>query len=111
MLAVIKTGGKQYVVSPGQKLKIEKLEAEVGKEVIFDQVLLTVKEGATSAKASASQVVIGAPLVEGVKVVGKVLNQGKADKVIALRYKAKKRVSVKKGHRQQFTEVEITKVA
>ncbi|MFH0740061.1 MAG: 50S ribosomal protein L21 [bacterium] len=110
MLAVIKTGGKQYVVTPGQKLKIEKLEIEVGQDVVFDQVLLLVKEGAASAKASASQVEIGEPLVEGAKVTGKVLVQGKAKKVIALRYKAKKRVAVKKGHRQRYTEVEITKV-
>lgn len=100
-LAVIKTGGKQYVVSLGQKLKIEKLEAEVGKEVIFDQVLLTEKSG---------KLVIGEPLVEGAKVSGKVLEQGKADKVIAFKYKAKKRYHVKKGHRQQFTEVEIIKI-
>ena len=101
MLAVIKTGGKQYVVSPGQKLKIEKLEAEVGKEVIFDQVLLLEKS---------SKLEIGEPLVESAKVAGKVLTQGKADKVIAFKYKAKKRYHVKKGHRQRYTEVEITKL-
>ncbi|MDD5433045.1 MAG: 50S ribosomal protein L21 [Candidatus Pacebacteria bacterium] len=101
MLAVIKTGGKQYTVEPGKKLKIEKLEAEVGKEVIFDQVLLL---------DNGKKLEIGEPLVEGAKVVGKVIQQGKAKKVIALRYKAKKRVSVKKGHRQKFTEVEITKI-
>ncbi len=100
-LAVIKTGGKQYVVSEGTKLKIEKLEAEVGKEVIFDQVLLVEKSG---------KLEIGEPLVESAKVAGKVLAQGKADKVIAFKYKAKKRYHVKKGHRQQYTEVEITKI-
>lgn len=100
-LAVIKTGGKQYVVSPGQKLKIEKLEIEVGKDVIFDQILLL---------DNGKKLEIGEPLVEGAKVTAKVLTQGKAKKVIALRYKAKKRVSVKKGHRQQYTEVEITKI-
>lgn len=101
MLAVIKTGGKQYIVEPGKKIKIEKLEAEVGKEVIFDQVLLLEKS---------SKLEIGEPLVESAKVAGKVLTQGKADKVIAFKYKAKKRYHVKKGHRQQFTEVEITKL-
>lgn len=100
-IAVIKTGGKQYIVSECTKLKVEKLEAEVGKEVIFDQVLLLEK---------GSKLEIGEPLVEGAKVVGKVLAQGKADKVIAFKYKAKKRYHVKKGHRQQFTEVEITKL-
>ena len=105
--AVIKTGGKQYIVTSGQKLKVENLndekgeKIEVGKEVIFDQVLLTEKSG---------KLMIGEPLVEGAKVSGKVIEQGKGDKVIALRYKAKKRVSVKKGHRQQYTEVEIIKV-
>ncbi len=107
MLAVIKTGGKQYVVSPGQKLKIETLhdaqgdKIEVGKEVIFDQVLLV---------SDINKLSVGTPLVEGAKVTGKVLTQGKAKKVIALRYKAKKRVSVKKGHRQQYTEVEIVTI-
>ncbi len=101
MLAVIKTGGKQYLVEPGKKIKIEKLEVEEGKEVIFDQVLLLEK---------GKKLEIGTPLVEGAKVVGKVLTQGKGDKVIAFKYKAKKRYHVKKGHRQQFTEVEITKI-
>ncbi len=105
--AVIKTGGKQYIVTSGQKLKVENLndekgeKVEIGKEVIFDQVLLTEKFG---------KLMIGEPLVEGAKVSAKVIEQGKGDKVIALRYKAKKRVSVKKGHRQQYTEVEITKI-
>ncbi len=101
MLAVIKTGGKQYLIEPGKKIKIEKLEVEEGKEVIFDQVLLLEKS---------KKLEIGTPIVEGANVVAKVLTQGKGDKVIALRYKAKKRVHVKKGHRQRFTEVEITKV-
>lgn len=99
--AVIKTGGKQYVVSSGKKIKVEKLEVDTGKDIVFDQVLLLEKSGKTE---------IGAPLLEGVKVTGKVVLQGKAEKVIALRYKAKKRVHVKKGHRQKYTEVEITKL-
>jgi large subunit ribosomal protein L21 len=101
MLAVIKTGGKQYIVKPGQKLKIEKLEIEDGKEVIFDEVLLLENDG--DAK-------IGTPFIKGAKVTGKVLRQGRAKKVIIFKYKAKKRYHVKKGHRQQFTEVEITKI-
>ncbi|MDD4990049.1 MAG: 50S ribosomal protein L21 [Candidatus Pacebacteria bacterium] len=101
MFAVIKTGGKQYLVEPGKKIKIEKLEDEEGKEVIFDQVLLLYK---------GNKLEIGEPLVEGAKVTAKVLTQGKAKKVIALRYKAKKRVHVKTGHRQRFTEVEIIKI-
>ncbi|MDO8663234.1 MAG: 50S ribosomal protein L21 [Candidatus Wildermuthbacteria bacterium] len=98
MLAVIKTGGKQYIVSPGKKIKIEKLEIEDGKEIIFNEVLLLEQD---------NKVEIGTPFIENAKVTGKVLRQGKADKVISLRYKAKKRVHVKRGHRQKFTEVEI----
>jgi len=101
MLAIIKTGGKQYLVSPGQKIKIEKLDDNEGKEVVFDQVLLLEKDG---------KVEIGAPLVDGAKVTGKILRQGKAKKVIVFKYKSKKRYKVKKGHRQQFTEVEITEI-
>ena len=101
MLAVIKTGGKQYVVSPGQKIKIEKLNKEEGKEVTFDQVLLSQK---------AKKIEIGAPFLKSVKVKGKVLKQGKDKKIIIFKYKPKKRYKVKKGHRQFFTEVEITKI-
>lgn len=101
MLAVIKTGGKQYLVSKGDKIKIEKLEAEEGKNVVFDEVLLLEKRG---------QVQVGTPLVKGVKVEGKVLKQGKSKKVVIFKHKPKKRYKIKKGHRQPFTEVEITKV-
>ncbi|MFH1657395.1 MAG: 50S ribosomal protein L21 [bacterium] len=101
MLAVIKTGGKQYIVSAGKKLKIEKLEAEEGKEVTFDEVLLLENEG---------KVEIGDPLIKTAKVKAKVLQQGKAKKVIVFKYKAKKRYKKKRGHRQPFTEVEITAI-
>jgi large subunit ribosomal protein L21 len=101
MLAVIKTGGKQYLVSPGQKIKIEKLEAKEGKEITFGEVLLLEKN---------KKLEIGTPLIKGAKVVGKVLSQGKAKKVIIFKYKSKKRYKVKKGHRQPFTEIEITKI-
>jgi len=101
MLAIIKTGGKQYLVSPGQKIKIEKLDDNEGKEVVFDQVLLLEKDG---------KVEIGAPLVDGAKVTGKILRQGKAKKVIVFKYKSKKRYKRKKGHRQPFSEVEILKI-
>ena len=101
MLAVIKTGGKQYLVTPGQKIKIEKI-GQPGSEVVFDQVLLMEK---------GNHLEIGTPLVEGVKVTGKVLNQAKKKKVIIFKYKAKKRYQVKKGHRQAFSEVEILKIA
>jgi len=100
-LAVIKTGGKQYLVSPGDKIKIEKLDAEEGKEITFNEVLLLGKD---------DKIEIGTPLVKNAKVLGKVLKQEKDKKVIVFKYKPKKRYRVKKGHKQPFTEVEITKI-
>ena len=100
-LAVIRTGGKQYIVSPGDKIKIEKIEGKEGKEVIFKDVLLLEKDG---------KIEIGNPLVKGVKVIGKVISQGKEKKKIVFKWKAKTRYKVKKGHRQPYTEVEIIKI-
>ena len=102
MLAVIKTGGKQYIVAPGQKIKIEKLDIKEGKEITFDEVLLLEKD---------EKVEIGTPFLKGVKVIGKVLGQGKRKKIIIFKYKAKKRYKIKKGHRQLYTEVEITEIS
>ena len=101
MLAIIKTGGKQYIVETGKKLKIEKVKIEEGKEIVFDEVLLTV---------DGENVKVGTPLVEGAKVKANVLSHGKDDKVIVFKYKPKKRQRTKKGHRQPFTEIEITKI-
>ena len=106
--AVIKTGGKQYIVSPGQKLKIEKLPNKEGEEVVFDQVLLQETDPSTSSGQGILS--IGTPLVQGAKVKGRVIRQGMGKKTIAYKYKAKKRAHSKKGHRQLFTEVEITEV-
>ncbi len=101
MLAVIKTGGKQYIVKKGDKIKIEKLKEAQGQEVVFDQVLLVEK---------AKKVKIGTPFVEGAKVTGKVLEHGKGEKIIVFKYKPKKRYRKKQGHRQPYTKVEITKI-
>ena len=101
MIAVIKTGGKQYKVAPGDKIKIEKLNLKEGDEIVFDKVLLVEKS---------KKVDIGTPLVEGAKVTGKVLKQGKMKKVIILKYKPKTREHTKTGHRQPYTEVEILKI-
>lgn len=101
MLAIIKAGGKQYIVEAGKKLKIEKVKTEEGKEMVFDEVLLTV---------NGEDVKVGTPLVEGAKVKAKVLSHGKDDKVIIFKYKPKKRQRTKKGHRQPYTEIEITKI-
>ena len=102
MLAVIKTGGKQYKVKEGDKIKIEKIKEEEGKKVTFSDVLFVGDE---------KDVKIGTPVVEGAKVEGKVVAQKKDKKVWGIKHKAKKRYKVKFGHRQQVTEVEITKVA
>ena len=98
---IIKTGGKQYLVSPGQKIKIEKIEGKEGKEIIFKNVLLLEKN---------KKVEIGNPLIKGAKVIGKIISQGKDKKKIVFKWKAKTRYKVKKGHRQPFTEVEILKI-
>jgi large subunit ribosomal protein L21 len=100
MLAVIKTGGKQYLVASGDKIKIEKLEKKEGAEVSFD-VLMVEKNKAVE---------IGNPKVKGAKVTGKVLRQGKGDKIIVATYKPKTRQKKKAGHRQPFTEVEIKEI-
>ncbi|MCX6785310.1 MAG: 50S ribosomal protein L21 [Candidatus Komeilibacteria bacterium] len=97
-LAVIKTGGKQYQVSEGDKLKIEKIiKAEVGSTIDFDEVLLV---------ADGEKVEIGKPTLN-VKVTAKVLAQGKSDKVRVVKYKPKVRYHKVFGHRQAFTEVQI----
>ena len=101
MLAVIKTGGKQYLVAPKDKIQIEKIDKKEGEEIVFDEVLLMEK---------GRKIEIGTPLIKGVKVIGKILKQGKGKKVIIFKYKPKKRYKVKKGHRQPFTEVEIIKI-
>lgn len=101
MLAVIKTGGKQYLVTAGQKIKIEKIDKKIGEEIIFPEVLLLEKQ---------KKLEIGTPLIEGAKVIGKVISQGKGKKLIIFKYKAKTRYKKKAGHRQPFTEVEILKI-
>lgn len=101
MYAVIKTGGKQYRVAEGDVLNVEKLNAEAGSEVVFDEVL-TVVNGA--------DVKIGQPVVEGAKVTAKVVEQGKGEKILVFKYKAKSNYRKRQGHRQPFTKVEISKI-
>lgn len=100
MYAIIATGGKQYRVSEGDVLYIEKIDAEVDSTVSFD-VLLVGNEG---------DVKVGTPVVEGVKVEGKVVGQVRGDKIIVFKYKSKKNYRRKQGHRQPYTKVEITKI-
>lgn len=107
-LAVIKTGGKQYLVSEGQKIKIEKINQNEGDEFDFNKVLLF----ANGLPAQAGQEIkIGHPFVDGVRVRAKVLRQGRGEKKIVFRFKSKTRSKKKKGHRQPFTEVEILDIS
>ena len=101
-IAVIKTGGKQYKVKNSQVLKIEKIEAEVGKKVKFDTLMTASSDGA--------ELNIGKPSL-GEKVEAKVLEQAKDKKVTVVKYKNKTRYKRTKGHRQMFTKVEITSIA
>lgn len=98
---VIESGGKQYRVSAGQKLKVEKLNLKEGESLVFDKILLRV---------DGDNVEIGTPYISGAKLEGKVLKQGRDEKKIIFRYHSKTRYRKLKGHRQPFTEVEITKV-
>lgn len=99
-IAVIKTGGKQYQVAEGDKLKIEKLEVEAGKSITFEEVLLV---------ADGDKVEVGMPHVAA-KVTAMVLSQGKGPKVRVEKYKPKVRYHKVYGHRQPFTEVQIEKI-
>ena len=99
MYAVIKTGGKQYRVSEGETVKIEKLEAEEGAKVEFDNVLMI---------ADGDNVKVGAPTVSGGKVTGTVKSQGRHKKIEVIKFKRRKHHDKRTGHRQYFTEVEIT---
>ena len=102
MLAVIKTGGKQYLVSPGDTIKIEKIEGDAGNAVEFAGVLLWENKGDTK---------VGVPFLEEMKVTGKIEDQIKGDKIIVFKYKAKKRYRKKQGHRQKYTMVKIEKIS
>lgn len=99
--AVIETGGKQYKVAPGEKIKVEKLNGAVGEAAVFNKVLLT---------ADGSEVAVGQPYLKGSEVGGKILGRGRHDKKIVFRYHSKTRYRKKKGHRQPYTEVEILKI-
>ncbi len=101
--AVIKTGGKQFIVREGQELKVEKLELEAGSSVEFDAMLVSDSE--------ATDVKIGAPLVSGAKVTAKVLDQARDKKVSVIKYKPKSRYRRNVGHRQPFTRIKIEKIA
>lgn len=100
MIAIIRTGGKQYKVSEGEKIKIEKLDQEVGSAVTFETLFV----------GDEKIVHVGAPVLAGAVVEGKVLVQDRFAKVKGIKHKAKKRELTRYGHRQAYTEVEITKI-
>ena len=102
MYAVIKTGGKQYRVVPGEKLKIEQIPADIGSEIVLDQVLM-VADGET--------VSVGAPLVQGATVKATVLAHGRGEKVHIFKMRRRKHYQKRQGHRQNFTEIRIDNIA
>jgi large subunit ribosomal protein L21 len=101
MYAVIKTGGKQYKVAAGEKIKIEQIAADVGQEITIDQVL---------AVGSGGDLTVGTPLVTGASVVATVLAQGRHDKVRIFKMRRRKHYQKRQGHRQNFTEIQISAV-
>ena len=101
MYAVIKTGGKQYKVVTGEKIKIEQIAADVGQEITIDQVL---------AVGSGADLKVGTPLVVGATVVATVVAQGKHDKVRIFKMRRRKHYQKRQGHRQTYTEIQISAV-
>lgn len=101
MIAIIQTGGKQYLVSSGDIIQVEKLPGAKGDKVVFDNVLLTGDAGKFS---------VGKPTVSGATVEGTIVKQGRSPKIHILKYKAKSKYRRKQGHRQEYTEVTITKI-
>ncbi len=104
MFAVIETGGKQYLVQTGQSLKIEKIEGEVGSEVVFDKVLLVANDDGSDVK-------IGTPYLDGVSIAATVEEQGRDRKLRVVKFKRKVRYKRVFGHRQHFTKVKVATIA
>ena len=98
MYAVIKTGGKQYRVAAGEKIKVEQIAADVGQEIVINQVL---------AVGNGSEIKVGTPLVSGASVTVKVVSHGRHDKVHIFKMRRRKHYQKRQGHRQNFTEIEI----
>ena len=101
MYAVIQTGGKQYVVSPGEELKVEKLPGEVGETIAFDKVLLT---------SDGENVNLGKPYLENTKVSGRITGHGRNRKIVVFKYKRRKGYRKKLGHRQNYTLVRVENI-
>ena len=101
MYAIIKTGGKQYRVQEGDMIRIEKIDGQSDEQIEFNEVLAVSKD---------DKMAVGTPTIEGAKVIGKVVEQGKAKKIIVFKYKPKKDYRKKQGHRQPYTKVMIEKI-
>jgi large subunit ribosomal protein L21 len=99
--AIIRTGGKQFRVEPGQRIRIPSLEAEPGAKVTFEDVLLGSTDG---------NVRVGGPTLAGAKVTGEVVRHGKDDKIVVFKFKRRKNYAKKQGHRQKYTEVKIADI-
>ena len=104
MMAIIETGGKQYIVEPNTTLKIEKLDQEAGETIVFDKVLLLVDDNDGSVR-------VGTPYIDGAKVTASLDEQGYADKIMVMKYKAKVRYRRKNGHWQPLTTVTVKTIA
>ncbi|MEQ1816691.1 MAG: 50S ribosomal protein L21 [Nitrosomonas sp.] len=102
MYAVIKTGGKQYRIKVGERLKVEQLEVESGSELIIDQVLMV---------ADGDKISLGTPLVNGATVSATVLGQGRHDKIRIFKMRRRKHYQKHQGHRQNYTEIQITGIS
>ncbi|MDR3392619.1 MAG: 50S ribosomal protein L21 [Sulfuriferula sp.] len=102
MYAVIKTGGKQYRVVAGEKIKVEQITADVGSEIVLDQVFMV---------ANGDDIKVGAPLVNGAKVTATVVSHGRHDKVKIFKMRRRKHYQKHQGHRQNYTEIQISGIS
>ena len=102
MYAVIKTGGKQYRIVAGEKLKVEQIPADVGSEIVLDQVFML---------ADGSDIKLGTPLVDGAKVTATIISHGRHDKVRIFKMRRRKHYQKHQGHRQNYTEIQISGIS
>ena len=108
MYAIVKSGGKQYKVQPGDRIKIEKVPGQVGEEIVFDQVLL--KTGGDS-ESKDVVMTVGKPFIEGAVVKGRVLEQGRGKKIKIVKFRRRKHSMKNMGHRQSYSEIEIESIS